>query len=167
MSYFHVIIRVTEVWYFRGSLYRILHRPQCQIDEKRRIKMALDVVRQYQSSVLFEEHLQYPLLKLLSSCRQEAWIACIPAHPQLFTGIWSHQTFWLIRTGMSRYMMILFQCRFGTLILTFIICYWPHYLAAHIINIDGWLSLDSLESGSPITHKFCNFVSTLTGFLFV
>ncbi|KAI7736665.1 hypothetical protein M8C21_009130 [Ambrosia artemisiifolia] len=28
----------------RGSLYRIIHRPQCQIDEKRRIKMALDVV---------------------------------------------------------------------------------------------------------------------------
>jgi hypothetical protein len=31
-------------WFSRGSLYRILHRPQCQIDEKRRIKMALDVV---------------------------------------------------------------------------------------------------------------------------
>ncbi|KAL5770736.1 hypothetical protein ACOSP7_014890 [Xanthoceras sorbifolium] len=29
----------------RGSLFRILHRPQCQIDEKRRIKMALDVAR--------------------------------------------------------------------------------------------------------------------------
>jgi hypothetical protein len=29
----------------RGSLYKILHRPNCQIDEKRRIKMALDVVR--------------------------------------------------------------------------------------------------------------------------
>ncbi|XP_011003793.1 PREDICTED: serine/threonine-protein kinase EDR1-like isoform X2 [Populus euphratica] len=29
----------------RGSLYRILHRPQCQIDEKRRIRMALDVAR--------------------------------------------------------------------------------------------------------------------------
>ncbi|KAK7833781.1 serine/threonine-protein kinase edr1 [Quercus suber] len=29
----------------RGSLYRILHRPQCQLDEKRRIKMALDVAR--------------------------------------------------------------------------------------------------------------------------
>ncbi|KAK7277864.1 hypothetical protein RJT34_22883 [Clitoria ternatea] len=29
----------------RGSLYRILHRPNCQIDEKRRIKMALDVAR--------------------------------------------------------------------------------------------------------------------------
>ncbi|XP_042989487.1 serine/threonine-protein kinase EDR1-like isoform X4 [Carya illinoinensis] len=29
----------------RGSLYRILHRPHCQIDEKRRIKMALDVAR--------------------------------------------------------------------------------------------------------------------------
>ncbi|KAJ4841106.1 hypothetical protein Tsubulata_003737 [Turnera subulata] len=29
----------------RGSLYRIIHRPQCQIDEKRRIKMALDVAR--------------------------------------------------------------------------------------------------------------------------
>nr|GLL27368.1 uncharacterized protein LOC104238251 [Ipomoea trifida] len=28
----------------RGSLYRIIHRPQSQIDEKRRIKMALDVV---------------------------------------------------------------------------------------------------------------------------
>ncbi|XP_051123643.1 serine/threonine-protein kinase EDR1 isoform X2 [Andrographis paniculata] len=27
----------------RGSLYRIIHRPHCQIDEKRRIKMALDV----------------------------------------------------------------------------------------------------------------------------
>ncbi|ESW16785.1 hypothetical protein PHAVU_007G184600 [Phaseolus vulgaris] len=29
----------------RGSLYRLLHRPYCQIDEKRRIKMALDVAR--------------------------------------------------------------------------------------------------------------------------
>ncbi|XP_017977303.1 PREDICTED: serine/threonine-protein kinase EDR1 [Theobroma cacao] len=29
----------------RGSLYKILNRPQCQIDEKRRIKMALDVAR--------------------------------------------------------------------------------------------------------------------------
>ncbi|GAV64229.1 Pkinase_Tyr domain-containing protein/EDR1 domain-containing protein [Cephalotus follicularis] len=29
----------------RGSLFRILHRPHCQIDEKRRIKMALDVAR--------------------------------------------------------------------------------------------------------------------------
>ncbi|CAI9102465.1 OLC1v1000744C1 [Oldenlandia corymbosa var. corymbosa] len=29
----------------RGSLYRIIHRPQCQIDEKRRIKMALDVAK--------------------------------------------------------------------------------------------------------------------------
>ncbi|XP_065851652.1 serine/threonine-protein kinase EDR1 [Euphorbia lathyris] len=29
----------------RGSLYRILHRPHGQIDEKRRIKMALDVAR--------------------------------------------------------------------------------------------------------------------------
>ncbi|URD89408.1 STYKc [Musa troglodytarum] len=28
-----------------GSLYRILHRPHCQIDEKRRIKMALDVAK--------------------------------------------------------------------------------------------------------------------------
>ncbi|KAK3011260.1 hypothetical protein RJ639_010611 [Escallonia herrerae] len=28
-----------------GSLYRIIHRPNCQIDEKRRIKMALDVAR--------------------------------------------------------------------------------------------------------------------------
>ncbi|KAL4557907.1 hypothetical protein LXL04_036101 [Taraxacum kok-saghyz] len=27
----------------RGSLYRIIHRPHCQIDEKRRIKIALDV----------------------------------------------------------------------------------------------------------------------------
>ncbi|KAI4350032.1 hypothetical protein L6164_010560 [Bauhinia variegata] len=29
----------------RGSLYRILHRSNCQIDEKRRIRMALDVAR--------------------------------------------------------------------------------------------------------------------------
>ncbi|THG05977.1 hypothetical protein TEA_000235 [Camellia sinensis var. sinensis] len=29
----------------RGSLYRIIHRPNCQIDEKRRIKMALDVAK--------------------------------------------------------------------------------------------------------------------------
>ncbi|XP_023515854.1 serine/threonine-protein kinase EDR1-like [Cucurbita pepo subsp. pepo] len=29
----------------RGSLYRIIHRPNCQIDESRRIKMALDVAR--------------------------------------------------------------------------------------------------------------------------
>ncbi|KAK4491000.1 hypothetical protein RD792_001721 [Penstemon davidsonii] len=30
--------------YCRGSLYRLLHRPNIQIDEKKRIKMALDVV---------------------------------------------------------------------------------------------------------------------------
>ncbi|KAE9614532.1 putative protein kinase TKL-CTR1-DRK-2 family [Lupinus albus] len=29
----------------RGSLYHILHRPHCQIDEKQRIKIALDVAR--------------------------------------------------------------------------------------------------------------------------
>ncbi|PWZ57720.1 Serine/threonine-protein kinase EDR1 [Zea mays] len=29
----------------RGSLYKILHRPNCLIDEKRRIKMALDVAK--------------------------------------------------------------------------------------------------------------------------
>ncbi|KAJ4767801.1 protein kinase family protein [Rhynchospora pubera] len=29
----------------RGSLYRLLHRPNCQIDEKRRIRMALDVAK--------------------------------------------------------------------------------------------------------------------------
>ncbi|XP_073140037.1 serine/threonine-protein kinase EDR1 isoform X2 [Henckelia pumila] len=29
----------------RGSLYRIIHRPHCQIDENRRIKMALDVAK--------------------------------------------------------------------------------------------------------------------------
>ncbi|XP_037419748.1 serine/threonine-protein kinase EDR1-like [Triticum dicoccoides] len=29
----------------RGSLYKILHRPGCQIDEKRRIKMAIDVAK--------------------------------------------------------------------------------------------------------------------------
>ncbi|KAL8136326.1 hypothetical protein V2J09_002327 [Rumex salicifolius] len=29
----------------RGSLYRIIHRPNCQIDEKRRLRMALDVAR--------------------------------------------------------------------------------------------------------------------------
>ncbi|KAL8159578.1 hypothetical protein V2J09_001115 [Rumex salicifolius] len=29
----------------RGSLYRIIHRPNCQIDEKSRLKMALDVAR--------------------------------------------------------------------------------------------------------------------------
>ncbi|KAL4589989.1 hypothetical protein LXL04_002905 [Taraxacum kok-saghyz] len=29
----------------RGSLYRIIHRPHCQIDEKRRIKIALDVAK--------------------------------------------------------------------------------------------------------------------------
>jgi sterile alpha motif and leucine zipper-containing kinase AZK len=28
----------------RGSLYRLLHRPNSQIDETRRLKMALDVV---------------------------------------------------------------------------------------------------------------------------
>jgi hypothetical protein len=63
--------------------------------------------------------------------------------------------------------MILFHCRFGALILTFIVCYLHHYLSAQIINIDGLLSLDSLESGSPITHKFCNLVFTVTGFLVV
>ncbi|PON73922.1 Mitogen-activated protein kinase kinase kinase [Parasponia andersonii] len=35
---------ITE-FLLRGSLYRIIHRPLCQIDEKRRIKMALDVAR--------------------------------------------------------------------------------------------------------------------------
>lgn len=30
-------------FFFRGSLHKIIHR--CEIDEKRRIKMALDVVR--------------------------------------------------------------------------------------------------------------------------
>ncbi|XP_073024629.1 serine/threonine-protein kinase EDR1 isoform X1 [Primulina eburnea] len=29
----------------RGSLFRIIHRPHCQIDEERRIKMALDVAK--------------------------------------------------------------------------------------------------------------------------
>lgn len=29
----------------RGSLYRLLHRPNSQLDERRRLKMALDVVR--------------------------------------------------------------------------------------------------------------------------
>ncbi|XP_050380166.1 serine/threonine-protein kinase EDR1 [Argentina anserina] len=29
----------------RGSLYRIIHRPHCQIEERRRLKMALDVAR--------------------------------------------------------------------------------------------------------------------------
>ncbi|KAJ1295486.1 hypothetical protein BS78_01G228200 [Paspalum vaginatum] len=29
----------------RGSLHKIIHRPNCEIDEKRRIKMALDVAR--------------------------------------------------------------------------------------------------------------------------
>lgn len=43
---FHVKILsfVNELSFSRGSLFRILHRPQCQLDEKRRIKMALDVV---------------------------------------------------------------------------------------------------------------------------
>ncbi|KAF2298526.1 hypothetical protein GH714_023971 [Hevea brasiliensis] len=36
-----------DVCLARGSLYRILHRPHCQIDEKRRIKMALDVVSDF------------------------------------------------------------------------------------------------------------------------
>ncbi|KAK4401221.1 putative serine/threonine-protein kinase SIS8 [Sesamum angolense] len=34
-----------SVRYFRGSLYKLLHRPNIQIDEKRRIKMALDVAK--------------------------------------------------------------------------------------------------------------------------
>lgn len=38
------IPRHTCFWFSRGSLYRILHRPNCQIDEQQRIKMALDVV---------------------------------------------------------------------------------------------------------------------------
>jgi serine/threonine protein kinase len=29
----------------RGSLYRLLHRPNRELDEKRRIRMALDVVK--------------------------------------------------------------------------------------------------------------------------
>lgn len=35
---------IWKIMLFRGSLYRIIHRPHCQIDERRRIKMALDVV---------------------------------------------------------------------------------------------------------------------------
>lgn len=35
---------LTVMSLLRGSLYKILRRPNCQIDEKRRIKMALDVV---------------------------------------------------------------------------------------------------------------------------
>jgi hypothetical protein len=74
-------------WYFwlaRGSLYRILHRPQCQIDEKRRIRMALDVVCDYQPFVLL--NLYFTPLSLISNSslhnRQGAWIACMPAYQQ-------------------------------------------------------------------------------------
>lgn len=43
---YHIYMSHHCYWYpfCRGSLYRLLHRPNCQIDEKRRIKMALDVV---------------------------------------------------------------------------------------------------------------------------
>jgi hypothetical protein len=39
-------IEITEnkLVFARGSLYRLLHRPNSQIDEVRRLKMALDVV---------------------------------------------------------------------------------------------------------------------------
>lgn len=39
-----MVVSFWLVSFFRGSLYRILHRSGCKIDEKRRIKMALDVV---------------------------------------------------------------------------------------------------------------------------
>lgn len=34
------------IWH-RGSLYRLLHRPSPQLDEKRRMKMAHDVVKYF------------------------------------------------------------------------------------------------------------------------
>lgn len=41
-------------FHYRGSLYRILHRPKSQIDERRRIKMALDVVEKIDSIIIFQ-----------------------------------------------------------------------------------------------------------------
>ncbi|PWS21993.1 hypothetical protein DKP78_20695, partial [Enterococcus faecium] len=38
-------LSIVSEYLSRGSLYKILHRPNCQIDEKRRIKMALDVAK--------------------------------------------------------------------------------------------------------------------------
>ena len=50
----------------RGSLYRIIHRPQCQIDEKRRIKMALDVV--WHNEIVDSCFGWFPTFLLLISC---------------------------------------------------------------------------------------------------
>ncbi|KAF9614613.1 hypothetical protein IFM89_019590 [Coptis chinensis] len=38
-------LSILTEFYPRGSLYRLLHRPNLQIDEKRRLRMALDVVK--------------------------------------------------------------------------------------------------------------------------
>ncbi|KAE8733417.1 Cysteine synthase [Hibiscus syriacus] len=42
---FDVLNRANAFLAFQGSLFQVLHRPHSQIDEKRRIKMALDVAR--------------------------------------------------------------------------------------------------------------------------
>lgn len=98
----------------RGSLYRLIHRPHSQIDEKRRIKMALDVVRLINPKVFFHLEIASSIILLLLLiyynvpslnslfCRRRAWIACTLAYRQLFTVIWSHQICWLIIIGMSR-----------------------------------------------------------------
>lgn len=36
----------------RGSLYRLIHRPNNQLDERRRLRMALDAVLLFFSSIL-------------------------------------------------------------------------------------------------------------------
>lgn len=102
---------IQYIMLFRGSLYRIIHRPHFQIDERQRIKMALDVVRFniiFTWSILLDLRTNWSAYFCLcwslmfSYCRQRAWIAYIQATLQLFTVIWSHLIFWLIRTGMLR-----------------------------------------------------------------
>lgn len=92
-------------WFSSGSLYRIIHRPHCQIDEKRRIKMALDVVWISTSDLCLA--LFYSLVVNTSFwnyvCRQKGWTAYTQAYQQLFTVIWSRPISWWIITGMSRY----------------------------------------------------------------
>lgn len=102
------------VCFSRGSLYRIIHRPHCQIDEKRRIKMALDVVCNSAKMMLIQNfHLYVCFLRILTSClilgifRQKAWIAYTRVYLQLCTVISNHQICWLIITGMWRFVFSL------------------------------------------------------------
>lgn len=81
-------------------------------------------------------------------CRQRVWIVCTPVYQQLFTGIWSHQICWLIRTGMSRYGIVfltfhLDNSRIGSsfsLLFSQVLCYnwsnnWSTSLILHFVQL--------------------------------